>query len=78
MIKHKTGIIKQCKWIKDNYPHLKLVVQKSPIRKFKDETYAAFGLTLVDDVSDCDVLLGVKEVPIEDLIPNKKYLIFSF
>ena len=58
---------KQCKWIKDNYPHLELVVQKSPIRKFKDETYAAFGLNLVDDVSDCDVLLGVKEVPIEDL-----------
>ena len=25
---------KQCKWIKDNYPHLDLVVQKSPIRKF--------------------------------------------
>ena len=68
---------KQCKWIKDNYPHLELVVQKSPIRKFNDETYAAFGLTLVDDVSDCDVLLGVKEVPIEDLIPNKKYFFFS-
>ena len=68
---------KQCKWIKDNYPHLELVIQKSPIRKFKDETYAAFGLTLVDDVSDCDVLLGVKEVPIEDLIPNKKYFFFS-
>ena len=68
---------KQCKWIKDNYPHLELVVQKSPIRKFKDETYAAFGLALVDDVSDCDVLLGVKEVPIDDLIPNKKYFFFS-
>ena len=68
---------KQCKWIKDNYPHLELVIQKSPIRKFKDETYAALGLTLVDDVSDCDVLLGVKEVPIEDLIPNKKYFFFS-
>ena len=68
---------KQCKWIKDNYPHLELVVQKSPIRKFKDGTYAAFGLNLVDDVSDCDVLLGVKEVPIDDLIPNKKYFFFS-
>ena len=68
---------KQCKWIKDNYPHLELVVQKSSIRKFNDETYANLGLTLVDDVSDCDVLLGVKEVPIEDLIPNKKYFFFS-
>ena len=68
---------KQCKWIKDNYPHLELVVQKSSIRKFNDETYANLGLTLVDDVSDCDVLIGVKEVPIEDLIPNKKYFFFS-
>ena len=68
---------KQCQWIQQNYPDIELVVQKSPIRKFKDETYAALGLTLVDDVSDCDVLLGVKEVPIDELIPNKKYFFFS-
>ena len=67
----------QCQWIQQNYPDIKLVVQRSPIRKFKDETYAALGLTLVDDVSDCDVLLGVKEVPIDELIPNKKYFFFS-
>ena len=67
----------QCKWIQDNYPDIQLVVQKSPIRKYKDETYAAHGLQLVDDVTDCDVLLGVKEVPIDELIPNKKYFFFS-
>ena len=67
----------QCKWIQDNYPDIQLVVQKSPIRKYKDETYAALGLQLVDDVNDCDVLLGVKEVPIDELIPNKKYFFFS-
>lgn len=67
----------QCKWIQKDYPAIELVIQKSPIRKFKDETYAALGLTLVDDVTDCDVLLGVKEVPIDELIPNKKYFFFS-
>ena len=67
----------QCKWIQDNYPDIQLVVQKSPIRKYKDETYAAHGLQLVDDVTDCDVLLGVKEVPIDELIANKKYFFFS-
>ena len=67
----------QCKEIMQNYPQIDLVVQKSAIRKFKDEDYASLGVKLVDDVADCDVLLGVKEVPIEDLIPNKKYFFFS-
>ena len=68
---------KQCKWIKDNYPNLELVVQKSPIRKYKDKDYSNIGIKLVDRVNDCDVLLGVKEVPIDELISNKKYFFFS-
>jgi len=67
----------QCQEIKQKYPQIDLVVQKSNIRKFKDEDYANAGIDLVDEVTDCDVLLGVKEVPIEDLIPNKKYFFFS-
>ena len=67
----------QCQEIMQNFPQIDLVVQKSAIRKFKDEDYATLGVKLVDDVADCDVLLGVKEVPIEDLIPNKKYFFFS-
>jgi saccharopine dehydrogenase (NAD+, L-lysine forming) len=67
----------QCQWIQQEYTNIELVVQKSPIRKYKDEAYVALGITLVDDVTDCDVLLGVKEVPIEELIPNKKYFFFS-
>ena len=67
----------QCKEIKQKYPQVDLVVQKSNIRKFKDEDYANAGIDLVDEVTDCDVLLGVKEVPIEDLIANKKYFFFS-
>lgn len=52
-------------------------VQRSPIRCFKDEAYEAGGLPLVNDIGGQDVLLGVKEVPIEELIPNRTYLFFS-
>ena len=68
---------KQCKWINNNYPNVELVVQKSHIRKYKDQDYSNLGIKLVDQVYDCDVLLGVKEVPIDQLIPNKKYFFFS-
>ena len=63
---------KQCKWIKEKYPNVELVAQKSPIRKYKDQDYLNEGIKVVDDVSNCDVLLGVKEVHIDELIPNKK------
>ena len=68
---------KQCKWIKEKYPDVELVVQKSQIRKYKDQEYLNEGIILVDKIEDCDVLLGVKEVPIDQLIPNKKYFFFS-
>jgi alanine dehydrogenase len=67
----------QCKEIIDNYPNINLVVQKSNIRRFKDEEYANNGIELVDSVADCDVLLGVKEVPVDQLIANKTYFYFS-
>lgn len=53
------------------------IVESSPIRIFTDEQYASHGITVTDDVSDADVLIGVKEVPIDALIPNKKYFFFS-
>ncbi len=54
-----------------------LVVQRSPGRCYTDEEYKAEGITLVDTVNDRDVVLGVKEVPIDQLIPSKKYFFFS-
>ncbi|MEO1518045.1 MAG: NAD(P)-dependent oxidoreductase [Bacteroidota bacterium] len=56
---------------------LDLVVQPSPGRCFTDEDYRAAGIPLTDDLSDRDLLLGVKEVPIDMLIPNKTYCFFS-
>ncbi|MCX5737476.1 MAG: bifunctional lysine ketoglutarate reductase /saccharopine dehydrogenase family protein [Proteobacteria bacterium] len=52
-------------------------VQPSPIRVFPDERYAAAGATLREDLSDCDLILGVKEVPTALLLPRKGYIFFS-
>ncbi len=67
----------QCADVKKKYPQVELVVQPSPIRKFRDEEYTAAGITLQENISDCDLLMGVKEVPIDMLIPSKTYLFFS-
>jgi alanine dehydrogenase len=56
---------------------VRIVVEPSPVRCFKDEEFTKHGIHLQDDLSDCDILLGVKEVPIEKLIPGKTYLFFS-
>lgn len=68
---------KQCAEVIKNFPGVELKVQESPIRKFKDEEYRNQGVDVVEEVSDCDVLIGVKEVPIDMLIPNKTYFFFS-
>jgi saccharopine dehydrogenase (NAD+, L-lysine-forming) len=68
---------KECKRILKKYPQLFIKVESSDNRFFTDEDYRNEGIEVFDDVSDCDVLLGVKEVPIDFLIPNKKYFFFS-
>lgn len=68
---------KQCKSLKAIYPNLEIVVQPSPIRAYKDEEYIAEGIRLSEDLSECDIIMGVKEVNIEDLIPNKTFIFFS-
>ncbi|MBE7628403.1 NAD(P)-dependent oxidoreductase [Tenacibaculum piscium] len=62
---------------KEQFPSAEIVVESSDIRVFSDEAYQKVGIEVVTDMSDCDVLLGVKEVPLEALIPNKKYFFFS-
>ena len=63
--------------LKTEHPNAEIKVESSDIRIFKDEEYADLGIEISKDMSDCDVLFGVKEVPIESLIPNKKYFFFS-
>ena len=68
---------KQCAYLLETYPDLKIQVQSSEIRAFSDQEYEEEGIEVVTDLSDCDVLLGVKEVPLEELIPEKTYMFFS-
>lgn len=67
----------QCKWLQEQNSGLKFIVQPSATRCFYDNEYAKAGIELGEDLSDCDVILGIKEIPINMLIPNKKYLFFS-
>ena len=67
----------QCKWIHKSAPHVRVVVQSSATRCFSDREYISAGAEIKDDVSECDILLGIKEVPVEELVPGKTYLFFS-
>ena len=59
------------------FPDAKFIVESSDIRIFSDDAYRKLGFEVTDDVSQAYVMIGVKEVPIEHLIPNKKYFFFS-
>jgi len=67
----------QCVEVMQKFPNVEIFIQSSQVRAFKDEEYAAMGLPVVDDISSCDIMMGVKEVNKQDLIPNKKYFFFS-
>ena len=66
----------QCKLINKS-GKLKVVVQSSPHRCFSDKEYKRAGIEISDDLHNCDVLMGIKEVPVNMLIENKTYLFFS-
>lgn len=66
-----------CEWLKDQYPGIDIRVEPSDIRVFSDALYREKNLTISQEMKDCEVLLGVKEVPIRDLIPNTSYFFFS-
>ncbi|MCR9226843.1 MAG: NAD(P)-dependent oxidoreductase [Flavobacteriaceae bacterium] len=68
---------RECQNVLSKFPKAEIVVESSPIRVFSDQEYTGKGLPVVKDMETCEVLLGVKEVPIEVLIPNKKYFFFS-
>lgn len=88
----KIGIIKETKTPVDNrvaltpsqvaelnkkYPNHRIIVESSDVRAFTDDEYRHCGVEVVDDLSDCDILFGIKEAKIESLIPNKHYVFFG-
>jgi len=63
--------------LKNNFPDASIKVETSAVRIFSDEAYQEKGFEISNSLEDCDVLIGVKEVPIDALLPNKKYFFFS-
>ncbi|RPG80671.1 MAG: alanine dehydrogenase [Crocinitomicaceae bacterium TMED114] len=67
----------QCAEVLERFPYIELVVQPSEVRRIADAEYTEAGVELSDHLEDCDVLFGVKEVPVDQLIPDKTYFFFS-
>lgn len=67
----------QVEEIEQRFPHVKVLCESSEIRCFKDEEYKALDIEVTNDIQDCDILMGIKEVPIPSLIAGKTYLFFS-
>ena len=59
------------------HPEAQIVVQTSDVRRIQDAEYTAAGVEVQQEVDDCDVLMGVKEVPVDQLIADKTYFFFS-
>jgi len=66
-----------CQKVLEAHPNAKITVEPSPLRVFSDEEYRNADLEVAATMETCDVLIGVKEVPIDALLPNKKYFFFS-
>lgn len=67
----------QAQQLQENYPQVEVLVQSSEIRCFTDQEYADLGINVVESVADCDILMGVKEVPVDQLVADKTYFFFS-
>jgi len=67
----------ELKQAKQKFPEAVFKIEPSNIRVFSDTQYKNAGFEVTNNITDCDVMIGVKEVPIEALIPNKKYFFFS-
>lgn len=67
----------QAEEIQLRFPDIKMLCQESDIRCFSDDEYRAHGIEVKKDVSECDILMGIKEVPIDLLLEGKTYFFFS-
>jgi len=91
-IKLKVGILRETKSPPDRrvpltppqitaleelYPDVEFFVQPSNFRCYSDEEYEYLNIPLKEDIRDCDILMGVKEVDRRTLITEKTYLFFS-
>ena len=68
---------KDCERLIQNNPGLEIYIQPSKDRCYSNEEFEECGVKVQENLLDVNVILGVKEVPIQYLIPNKKYMFFS-
>ena len=66
-----------CQNLLNTHPKAQVVVESSDIRAYTDQEYKSKELKVSKDINDADIMIGVKEVPIAALIPNKSYFFFS-
>lgn len=67
----------QCLIVQNNFPNVEIAVQPSDWRSYTNEEYLAKGINMSEDITDCDIFIGIKEVQKKQLVPEKKYLFFS-
>lgn len=67
----------QCKWLRLNFDDVQVIAQHSPNRCYTDEEYKRAGVQVTEDMSSCNLLLGIKEVPVDMLLEGKRYMFFS-
>ena len=67
----------QCLALQQRYPQISVIVESSPTRCFSDAAYQQVGITVVEDLQTADIILNIKELPADSLIPNKTYFFFS-
>jgi saccharopine dehydrogenase (NAD+, L-lysine-forming) len=63
--------------LEELYPDVQFFVQPSDYRCYANEEYEYLDIPLKEDLRDCDILMGVKEIDMRTFIPDKTYLFFS-
>jgi saccharopine dehydrogenase (NAD+, L-lysine forming) len=63
--------------LEEIYPNVEFFVQPSDYRCYSNEEYEYLDIPLKEDLRDCEILMGVKEVDKRTFIPGKTYLFFA-
>jgi alpha-aminoadipic semialdehyde synthase len=61
----------------ENNKDIQIVIQPSKKRIFSDYEYQEQGAVVSEDLSNCDIIIGIKEVPVNKFIPNTTFMFFS-
>ena len=67
----------QCKFLIKNFSDVQIKVQSSENRCYSDAEYEQAGIEITDDLADCNLIMGIKEIPVSQLIQGKRYMFFS-